>query len=75
MSITAVVMKILRTNNMFNKIAEMFIKYCKHVSYHKEFPIIFYPDGIYLFKVNIGNTKTTSKICSKLKIKTPEQRQ
>ena len=28
--------------------------------------------GIYLFKVNNGNTKTMCEICSKLTIKTPE---
>ena len=32
------------------------------------------PVGIYIFKVNNGNTRTC-KLCSKLKIKTPEQRQ
>ena len=31
--------------------------------------------GIYLFKVNNGNTKTMCEICSKLTIKTPERRQ
>ena len=31
-------------------------------------------DYIYLFKVNNGNTKTMFKICSKLKMKTPEMR-
>ena len=30
-----------------------------------------FPPGIYLFKVNIGNTKTTCEIRSKLTIKTP----
>ena len=33
------------------------------------------PVGIYLSKVNNGNTKTMCEICSKLTIKTPEQRQ
>ena len=33
------------------------------------------PAGIYLVKVNNGNTKTMREICSKLKIKTPERRQ
>ena len=32
------------------------------------------PTGIYLFKVNSGNTKTKSEICSKLMIKASEQR-
>ena len=36
---------------------------------------IHYPIGSYLFKVNKGNTRTMREICSKLKIKTPEQRQ
>ena len=31
-------------------------------------------DGIYLFKVNNGNTRTMCEICSKLTIKTPERR-
>ena len=31
--------------------------------------------GIYLLKVNITNIRTRCEICSKLKIKTPEQRQ
>ena len=30
-----------------------------------------FPAGIYLFKVNIGNTKTACEIRSKLTIKTP----
>ena len=34
-----------------------------------------YLAGIYLFKVNYGNTRTICKICSKLAIKTPERRQ
>ena len=29
--------------------------------------------GIYLFKVNNRNTRTSCEICSKLKIKTPER--
>ena len=33
-----------------------------------------YSSGIYLFKVNNGNTKTMREICSKLTIKTPEPR-
>ena len=32
------------------------------------------PADIYLFKVNNGNTRTKYEICSKLTIKTPEQR-
>ena len=32
------------------------------------------PAGIYQFKVNKGNTGTISKFCSKLTIKTPDQR-
>ena len=35
----------------------------------------YYPDGIYLFKVNNRNTRTRCEICSKLTIKTPERRQ
>ena len=31
--------------------------------------------GIYMFKVNNGNTRTRCEICSKLTIKTPERRQ
>ena len=30
--------------------------------------------GIYLFKVNNGNTREVCKICSKLTIKTPKRR-
>ena len=33
------------------------------------------PVGIYMLKVNNRNTRTISEICSKLTIKTPEQRQ
>ena len=33
------------------------------------------PAGIYLFKVNNGNTRTICKMCSKLIIKTQERRQ
>ena len=36
---------------------------------------ITFPSGIYLLKVNNGNTRTRCEICSKLTIKTPEQRQ
>ena len=61
MSITAVVMKILRTNNMFNKIAEMFIKYCKHFSYHKEFPIIFCPEAFTYLKSTLETPKRRVK--------------
>ena len=32
------------------------------------------PEGTYLFKVNNGYTRTMYKICTKLNIKTPEQR-
>ena len=32
------------------------------------------PAGIYLFRINSGNTRTTYKICSKLTIKTLERR-
>ena len=32
-----------------------------------------YPTGIYLLKVNNGNTRSFCEICSKLTIKTPEQ--
>ena len=34
-----------------------------------------YSDGNYIFKVNNRNTRTRFKICSKLTIITPEQRQ
>ena len=37
--------------------------------------LIFYPAGIYLVKVNNRNTIKRCEICSKLTIKTPEQRQ
>ena len=37
--------------------------------------IVDIPAGIYLLKVNNGNTRTRCKICSKLTIKTPERRQ
>ena len=33
------------------------------------------PAGIYLFKVNNGNTRAMCESCSKLKVKTPERRQ
>ena len=33
------------------------------------------PAGIYPPKINYRNTKTSCEICSKLSIKTPEQRQ
>ena len=33
------------------------------------------PTGIYMFKVNNVNTREMYKICSKLSMKTPEQRQ
>ena len=36
---------------------------------------VYSPAGIYLFKVNNGNTRTMFEICSKLTIKTPERRQ
>ena len=36
---------------------------------------IFYPVGIYLFKVNNRNTGTVGEICSKLTVKTPERSQ
>ena len=32
------------------------------------------PAGIYLFKINNGNTRTMCEICSKATIKTPERR-
>ena len=32
------------------------------------------PVGIYMLKVNNGNTRTRCEICSKLTIKTPERR-
>ena len=35
---------------------------------------ILYPANIYLFKVNNRNTTKMCEICSKLTIKTPEQR-
>ena len=34
-----------------------------------------HPAGIFLFKVNNGDTRTVREICSKLMIKTPERRQ
>ena len=33
----------------------------------------FFPDGIYLLKVNNGNTRTKCEICSRLTTKRPEQ--
>ena len=33
-----------------------------------------HPAGIYLLKVNNGNTRTMCEICQKLTIKTPERR-
>ena len=36
---------------------------------------LFYPDNIYLFKVNNRNTRKRCEICSELTIKTPERRQ
>ena len=32
-----------------------------------------YPAGNYMFKVNNGNTRSRSAICSKLTMKTPER--
>ena len=37
--------------------------------------LVYAPAGIYLLKVNNGNIRTICEICSKLTIKTPEQRQ
>ena len=37
--------------------------------------ISYYPEDIYLLKVNNRNTRTRCEICSKLTIKTPERRQ
>ena len=37
--------------------------------------LLLYPAGNYTFKVNNKNTRTRCEICSKLTIKTPEQRQ
>ena len=37
-------------------------------------PVTHYAAGIYLLKVNYGNTITMCEICSKLTIKTPERR-
>ena len=34
-----------------------------------------FPASMYLFKVNNGHTRAMWQICSKLTIKTPEQRQ
>ena len=36
--------------------------------------IKYYPPGIYLLRVNNTNTRTRCEMCSKLRIKTPEQR-
>ena len=36
--------------------------------------LVLRPAGIYLFKVDNGNTRTRCEICSKLTIKTPERR-
>ena len=36
---------------------------------------VIFPDKIYLFKVNIRNTRKRCKICLTLTIKTPERRQ
>ena len=35
---------------------------------------VLFPAGIYLFKVNNGNTRTTCETCSKLTIKIPKRR-
>ena len=35
---------------------------------------MFYPVGIYSFKVNNGNTRTMCENCSNSTVKTPEQR-
>ena len=42
---------------------------------YKIFASRFYTADIYLFKFNNRNTRKSCKICSKLTIKTPEQRQ
>ena len=36
-------------------------------------PVIYYPAGNYMLKVNKRNTRTMCKLCSKLTIKTPER--
>ena len=45
-----------------NKILNLVMEY---------FPWMFTPAGIYLLKVNNGNTRTRDEICSKLTIKIP----
>ena len=47
---------------------------CEPVCDVINFEINFIPVGIYLFKVNKGNTRTMCEIYSKLTIKTPERR-
>ena len=44
------------------------------VTFPKDCNRFMIPAGIYLFKVNNGNTKAMCKICSKLTINTPERR-
>ena len=51
-----------------------FAKYLPSNQCYQESDLIF-PAKIYLFKVNIKNIRKRSEICSKLTIKTPEQRQ
>ena len=50
------------------------VKHPKHPdkSLSMKFALNFLPAGIYMFKVNNGNTRMTCGICSKLVIKIPE---
>ena len=51
---------------------------CNDQEYQNEYPnfnaMSSFPTNIYLRKVNNTNTRKRCKICSKLRIKTPEQR-
>ena len=71
----------ISNNNWFRKInfqSLLLLSYeirwsCFYCTYFKKTYDMF-PAGIYFFKVNSENTRTVSKICSKLAIKTPERR-
>ena len=47
---------------------------CHFILHFLGFGLGTHPAGIYLLKVNNRNTRTRCEICSKLTMKTPEQR-
>ena len=68
--------------SLFGPVAEIFKIYtnegCTFNGFcfiSKQLFVILFPAGIYLFNVNNKNTILICKICSKLTMKAPEQRQ